>query len=118
MRYSCSDITHLLGNLVKEQGQSESDDPDSSVGDPPAASQPLTQAVAERRLLLLLAAQAPPQEGVVVLQGCRRIRRQEGGEDGVQGDVWDDAAVSSHQEQLLDRGRRGETQRATCQDHG
>lgn len=61
-------FTYLLGNLVKNQGQSESDDPNSSVGDPPAASQPLSQVVAECRLLL--AAHAPLQEAVLMLQGC------------------------------------------------
>lgn len=61
-------FTHLFGNQVKNQGQSESDDPNSSVGDPPRASQPLCQVVAERRLLL--AAHAPPQEAVLMLQGC------------------------------------------------
>lgn len=109
-------FTHLLGDLVKNQGQSESDDPDSSVGDPSAASQPLSQIVAER--CLLLEAHAPLQEGVLMSQGCRRIQRQEGGEDRVQGDVWEDIGISSHQEQLLDRGRRRKTQRATRQDHG
>lgn len=45
-------FTHLLGNLVKKQGQSQSNNPNSSVGDPAAASQLFSQAEAESRLLL------------------------------------------------------------------
>lgn len=43
--------THLLGNLVKKHGQSQSNNPYSSIGDPFAPSQLSSQAEPECRLL-------------------------------------------------------------------
>lgn len=59
--------THLLGDLVKKQGQSQSDHPNTSVGDP-AAPQPVSHIEGEGGLLLSV--QAPLDEGVLMLQGC------------------------------------------------
>lgn len=46
-----ADFAHLLGHLVKKHGQSQSDHPNSPVGDP-AATQLLRQAEAKGGLLL------------------------------------------------------------------
>lgn len=108
--------TYLLGNLVKKQRQSQSNHPDPSTGDPGTASQLSAQVEAECGLQL--PAHAASRGGVLVLQSGRGVQREEGGEDGIQGDIGDDAGVSSHGEELLDCGSRRKTQRATRQDHG
>lgn len=107
-------FTHLLGNLVKKHRQSQGDYANSPVGDP-STTQLLWQAEAKGGLLL--PAHAALQRGVPMLQDSCRVQGQEGGEDGIHGDVWDDASISGHWEKLLDGGSRGDTQTRTCQDH-
>lgn len=107
-------FTHLLGNLVKKHRQSQGDYANSPMGDP-STTQLLWQAEAKGGLLL--PTHAALQRGVPMLQDSCRVQGQEGGEDGIHGDVWDDASISGHWEKLLGGGSRGDTQTRTCQDH-
>jgi len=104
---------------VKEHRERQGHHADPSVPGPAAAAQLPAHVVAEGGQVLRC--HGPLQRGVLVQQGRAGLHGQEGGEDGVQGDVRDGAGIPGHGEQLLHGGLGGEAEATGThglQNHG